>query len=448
MDTKNKNNSELINGRKVVNKHVAAIHCSNKLSLLERKISNALLYNAFPCLNEKTTHEITIEQLKRLLGLNTRNHKILKTALKTLISTVLEWNLLGDEANDLEGWNASSVLAAVQIENGVIMYQYSEIIKNLLSNPSIYGKINLVIQSRFKSAYALALYENCTRFRGLKYTKNFDINLLRSLLGVGEGEYLKFYDFNRRVLSVAVDEINTCSDIRVTAIPTTRGKRIVAIKFALEERNIMKRFRVTQSSQEDTVDGSVLNETKEVVQYHNDDLQRKLCQTYGFSKSQISTVFDLYEENYISEKVYLIESSQSFKNGNIKNLAKYLQKALAEDYQVPKSSKGAMEKICEINEQSKQVKEVYNQNMSKYLCYQRKQIPEAFDRASKEEKDSIFKGFDKYIAKSTYGDLYAKDGIDNPVIKDIFLDYILDSHKSLLDSIQSFDEYCETSLKQ
>ena len=38
---------EIINGRQVVKKHVATIHCSNKLSLLERKISNALLFHAF-----------------------------------------------------------------------------------------------------------------------------------------------------------------------------------------------------------------------------------------------------------------------------------------------------------------------------------------------------------------------------------------------------------------
>jgi hypothetical protein len=99
---------EIINGRRIVKKHVAAIHCSNKLSLLQRKISNALLYHAFPVLRKELTHEIQIDQLKRLLGLNTRNHKVIKEALTKLISTVLEWNLCGDDLSDvdLEGWNA------------------------------------------------------------------------------------------------------------------------------------------------------------------------------------------------------------------------------------------------------------------------------------------------------------------------------------------------------
>ena len=94
---------EIINGRKIIKKHVATIHCGNKLSLLERKISNTLLYNAYPSLKEHNTHKISLEQLKRLLNIKTRNHKVLKEALKQLISTVLEWNVLGDNVPELEG---------------------------------------------------------------------------------------------------------------------------------------------------------------------------------------------------------------------------------------------------------------------------------------------------------------------------------------------------------
>src|SRR3990167_11367683 len=165
---------EIINGRTVVKKHVATIHCSNKLSLLERKISNALLFHAFPNLKEQLIHHIRIDELKRLIGANTRNHQALKDALKKLISTVLEWNLLGESVPelDLEGWNASTILSSVSVHKGVVKYQYSELIKTLLVDPTIYGKINLTIQARFRSSYALALYENCSRYRGLPYTNN------------------------------------------------------------------------------------------------------------------------------------------------------------------------------------------------------------------------------------------------------------------------------------
>ena len=125
---------EIINGRQVVKKHVATIHCSNKLSLLERKISNALLFHAFSNLKLQLVHEIKIDELKRLISANTRNHKALKEAMKKLICTVLEWNLLGDSIPEmeLEGWNASTILSSVSVQKGIIKYQYSELIKTLL----------------------------------------------------------------------------------------------------------------------------------------------------------------------------------------------------------------------------------------------------------------------------------------------------------------------------
>ena len=240
-------NTEVINGRHIVKKHVATIHCSNKLSLLERKISNALLYHAFPKLKVQNVHEIKIDELKRLLGANTRNHKALKEALKKLISTLLEWNLLGEAVPEmeLEGWNASTILSSVSVQRGIIKYQYSELIKTLLIDPKIYGKINLTIQARFKSSYALALYENCSRYRGLPYTKSFDMAVFRRLMGVEDGKYNIFRDFNRRVLNPAITEINTCSDIRVTPELSRTGRVVKAIKFRIEERPIKQRIGIS-----------------------------------------------------------------------------------------------------------------------------------------------------------------------------------------------------------
>lgn len=445
MDINNDEHFELINGRKVVNKHVAAIHCSNKLSLLERKISNALLFNAFSSLKDEVTHEITLDKLKSLLGCNTRNHKALKNALKTLISTVLEWNLLHDEADDLEGWNASSILAAVKVVNGVIVYQYSDIIKNLLSNPSIYGKINLIIQSRFKSAYALALYENCARFRGLKYTKNFDLELLRRLLGVGDGDYTRFYDFNRRVLSVAVTEINTCSDIRVTPDFTKRGKRIVAIKFALEERNIMKRFKADQTSEDREISGSLSSELQE-MRSNQTELLDTLQNVYGFSKAQSSLLIKQYGCLYILEKIDLIEVSQAFKNGRIKNIAKYLEKALVDDYQPPKSSKDVLNDLYIKEESTKNAKERYEEQMERFHEHRKSLIPAAFDEMPEQIKISIKNAFQEYVKNSIYSRVYEQEGLDNSIIKKLFCEFVFDKYQDRLETLPSFEQFCEASL--
>src|SRR5580698_11647471 len=93
-------------------KHAATIHCSNTLSLLQRKVSNALLYHAYKELMLKDEHEITVKQLCRLIGYQGNNHAAIKDALKGLISTVIEWNLINDETGT-ENWSASSIIASV-----------------------------------------------------------------------------------------------------------------------------------------------------------------------------------------------------------------------------------------------------------------------------------------------------------------------------------------------
>src|SRR5258708_30060869 len=87
-------------------KHAATIHCSNSLSLLQRKITNALLYHAYPELMLKEEHEITVKQLCKLIGYQGNNHAVIKEALKELLSTVIEWNLINDKTG-LEDWTSS-----------------------------------------------------------------------------------------------------------------------------------------------------------------------------------------------------------------------------------------------------------------------------------------------------------------------------------------------------
>ena len=304
-------NTEVINGRHIVKKHVATIHCSNKLSLLERKISNALLYHAFPKLKVQNVHEIKIDELKRLLGANTRNHKALKEALKKLISTLLEWNLLGEAVPEmeLEGWNASTILSSVSVQRGIIKYQYSELIKTLLIDPKIYGKINLTIQARFKSSYALALYENCSRYRGLPYTKTFDMAVFRRLMGVEDGKYNIFRDFNRRVLNPAITEINTCSDIRVTPELSRTGRVVKAIKFRIEERPIKQRIGISFEASP--------SEARSVFDTSTD--LENLKKTHGDAK--------------VEKAIAYIKKRKSYQKGEIKNVAGYINAAILNDYE-------------------------------------------------------------------------------------------------------------------
>jgi hypothetical protein len=70
-------------------KHVGAIHSSNHLTLIQRKIANALLYNAYDHLMDRNEHQIHIPSLCNLIGYDSKDFRKIKGALIALISTVI-----------------------------------------------------------------------------------------------------------------------------------------------------------------------------------------------------------------------------------------------------------------------------------------------------------------------------------------------------------------------
>ncbi|KHA54262.1 Initiator RepB protein [Sulfitobacter geojensis] len=67
-----------------VKKHVAAIHVSGKLTLLQRKLSNVLLLNAYDTLTTGQAHMIDARTLCLMIGYNSNDMDTLKASLRGL----------------------------------------------------------------------------------------------------------------------------------------------------------------------------------------------------------------------------------------------------------------------------------------------------------------------------------------------------------------------------
>jgi Initiator Replication protein len=143
---------------KHVIKHSAAVQITNTISLLQRKAWNVLLANAYDRLPKQDFFEVDIAELVDVLKYDSKNKAYLKANLKTLMQSIVEWDVL-DRDGDQE-WSACVLLANVQIKNNVLRYSYSPLLKERLYNPSTYARISLSMQSRFKSKYALPLFRN------------------------------------------------------------------------------------------------------------------------------------------------------------------------------------------------------------------------------------------------------------------------------------------------
>ena len=173
--------------RAAVKKHVAAIHVSGKLSLLQRKLSNVLLLNAYDTLTTQRSHQIDAGTLCLMIGYNSNDTATLKQSLKGLAETVAEWDML--DASGQQEWGVSSLLSYATLKGGVCEYAYSPALADKLHDPKVFALINLNIQRRFTSGHALALYENCYRFIRTGSTGWWSMDMFRRLMGLEGSSY-------------------------------------------------------------------------------------------------------------------------------------------------------------------------------------------------------------------------------------------------------------------
>lgn len=227
--------------KKDVIKHSGAIQISNKISLLQRRAWNVLLANAFDEMKENEKFKISIKDLSQILNFDSNNVQYLKDILYELVDTTVEWNLLGKDKQ--QEWGVFSLLAEARIINGYCYYSYGATLRQRLYNPSMYARISLSLQNKFKNKYSLTLFELFLDYfqvkRGYGETPWISLLEFRELVGLEKGDYKQFKDLNNYVIKKPIREINAISDLYIdleNGIQTKReARKVVALKFVIRK---------------------------------------------------------------------------------------------------------------------------------------------------------------------------------------------------------------------
>jgi len=409
-------------------KHVNAIHSSSAMGLMHRKIANVLLYNAYDNLLTKEAHSISVQKLCELTGYCSNDYKTLKSALKALICTVVEWNIISEKKED-DIWVASSMITEVSIAHSVCSYSYSPRMRQLFYRPDIYGRIDIKTLAKFKSSYGLTLYENCIRYQNLKSTPWLKLEIFRKLMGVGDTVYSIFRDFKRRVLDKAIEEVNQHTVLSLTPEFRRQGRRVESIRFIISNVNDISTSKVIacQSSENNS-------------EY---DLLRKLKEDYGLSDKHIIETMSLYDREYILEKISIIETSQSFLKGEIKNLAKYLHKALVDDFQPVKSSKAVP-----IAKKYKQSSAIVDKSKGDYSKLIMTEVIIAYQQIGEEKQEAINDEFKEYLDGGLYSEAYKKNGLSNPLVADQFSIFVRSKPRDWYTPSVSYADFCKQALEE
>ena len=100
-----------------------AIQIQSKITHLQRRAWNILLANAYNELPNKDIHRVSIAELAKSLGFNSKDSEHLKETLEALVDCTVEWNLLGKDKK--ERWGVASLLASAEIEKGICTYGFA-----------------------------------------------------------------------------------------------------------------------------------------------------------------------------------------------------------------------------------------------------------------------------------------------------------------------------------
>ena len=312
-----------------------AIQIQGKITHLQRRAWNVLLANAYNELPHKDIHSVSVAELAAKLGFDSKNEEYLKEALRALRNCEVQWNILGKDKR--QEWGVAGLLSEARIKNGICYYEYSHTIRQKLHNPRIYTKLNLRLQSRFKSQYALVLWEVCFDYfdtdRAQGETPFISLETFRELMGVGIDEYSRFPFLNRDVIKPAIKEINDLTDYHVEVEQKRVSRRVAELKFRITKVKVLP--------VQESVFPDVENLSPVAVELVQAKIDRKVAlqiaeQEWAFVMPEKLPSPGTYPDflGYVTEKLEM-----SVDAIGVKNRAGYIVEAIRENYQDPELQK-------------------------------------------------------------------------------------------------------------
>jgi plasmid replication initiation protein len=95
--------------------------------------------------------------------------------------------------------------------------------------------------SNLNSVYSVRLYELLIQWKTAGKTPVFELSLFRGQMGLNDGEYKAMCDFKKRVLDLAVNEINEKTDLTVSYTQEKKGRLIHGFKFTVKQKEKTKK---------------------------------------------------------------------------------------------------------------------------------------------------------------------------------------------------------------
>jgi hypothetical protein len=220
------------------------------LSLRAGKMWHLLVKAAGVDLAANKAHSMPLADLYQSgIGHMTQAERI--EALRELQTTLVEVRIPSPKVAGRMRIVSESLLARVERDEddrGELVWKFGETLRTVFANSDHWAVLSKRAVMTFESRYSLRLYEIVALRAGLdhKTTETFDLEDLRSRLGVPPGKLLTWPHIRQRALDPAIAEVNQLAGFTVGYEPIKRGRAVSAVKLswatkAAPERKATKR---------------------------------------------------------------------------------------------------------------------------------------------------------------------------------------------------------------
>lgn len=215
------------------------IRCSNNLTAIQRKSFAIMLKTAIEVIKEsgeQKYYTMPLVEYRKIMGHpESMPTKYIAKELEELMAKIIKWDLKPN------GRGVRSVMLAgfeinIHGNTGFLKWEFSNFLIDKILE-SGYTPLKLSVVLDFDSKYALALYENLQMFRKFKH-HSFDLQEFREIMGVEENEHKRMDNFKRKVLNVAINEVNEKSDMKIYCDEIKRGAKIIGFRFSWENLSL------------------------------------------------------------------------------------------------------------------------------------------------------------------------------------------------------------------
>ena len=209
-----------------------------RLTLLSRRIYNALLFHSQRQGVDEPVYRLALSELIGDARFNSNNTELLKSHLRDMQATTIEWST---SSTSLKRWVSSQLLGTVTIEEEgrgrpcIVTWSYPDEIKERLVKPHQYTRVLLEMSSQMRSYSAAVLYEIGARYLtspGRLSMREDVVWWAAVLTGRSDIKEVDYRFLKRDVINKAIAEIDAlCDDFGLELIEHKRGRKIEEIQF-------------------------------------------------------------------------------------------------------------------------------------------------------------------------------------------------------------------------